>query len=221
MIADEIIMNKILIIRNIRVMIDSDVAELYGVTTKRLNEAVKRNIARFPFDFMFQLTVREKEDLVANCDHLKKLKFSPYLPFAFTEHGAVMLASVLNSERAINVNIQIVRIFNKMREMMLLHKDLLLEMQKINSKLADHDDKILLIFEYLKQFEQSKIQELEQQNRPKIGFKQEKGNKEKGESKKEKGENGDRLPIAIGKASGYRKNLTACREPRAVSRKKI
>jgi phage regulator Rha-like protein len=171
MISDDTIMNKILIIRNIRVMIDADMAELYGVTTKRLNEAVKRNINRFPIDFMFQLTVSEKEELVANCDHLKKLKFSPYLPFAFTEHGAVMLASVLNSERAISVNIQIVRIFNKMREMMLLHKDLLLEMQKINNKLTDHDDKILLIFEYLKQFEQTRVRELEQQNRPKIGFK--------------------------------------------------
>jgi len=130
-IPDEVIMNKIIIIRNLRVMIDSDMAELYGVSTKRLNEAVKRNLKRFPIDFMFQLTITEKEELVAICDHLKKLKFSPYLPFVFTEHGAVMLASVLNSERAITVNIQIVRIFNKMREMMLLHKDLLLEMQKI------------------------------------------------------------------------------------------
>ena len=171
-IPDEVIMNKIIIIRNLRVMIDSDMAELYGVSTKRLNEAVKRNLKRFPIDFMFQLTITEKEELVANCDHLKKLKFSPYLPFVFTEHGAVMLASVLNSERAITVNIQIVRIFNKMREMMLLHKDLLLEMQKINSILVDHDDKIELIFEYLKQFEQTKIQELEQQTLRKIGFKQ-------------------------------------------------
>ncbi len=88
-IADEVIMNKIIIIRNRRVMIDSDMAELYGVTTKRLNEAVKRNMKRFPVDFMFQLTIVEKEELVANCDHLKKLKYSPYLPFAFTEHGAV------------------------------------------------------------------------------------------------------------------------------------
>ena len=172
MIPDEVIMNKVFIIRDHRVMVDSDMAELYGVTTKRLNEAVKRNSSRFPVDFMFQLTMKEKEELVANCDHLKKLKFSPYLPYAFTEHGAVMLASVLNSERAISVNIQIVRIFNKMVEMMLLHKDLLLEMQKMNNKLTDHDDKILLIFEYLKQFEESKIQDLEQQNRPKIGFKQ-------------------------------------------------
>jgi len=98
-IPDEVIMNKIIIIRNLRVMIDSDMAELYGVSTKRLNEAVKRNLKRFPIDFMFQLTITEKEELVANCDHLKKLKFSPYLPFVFTEHGAVMLASVLNSER--------------------------------------------------------------------------------------------------------------------------
>ena len=172
MIPDEVIMNKVFIIRDLRVMVDRDMAELYGVTTKRLNEAVKRNISRFPVDFMFQLTMKEKEELVANCDHLKKLKFSPYLPYAFTEHGAVMLASVLNSDRAISVNIQIVRIFNRMREMMLLHKDLLLEMQKMNTQLNDQDDKILLIFEYLKQFEESKIQELEQQNRPKIGFKQ-------------------------------------------------
>jgi len=172
MIPDEVIMNKVFIIRDQRVMVDNDMAELYGVTTKRLNEAVKRNSTRFPVDFMFHLSISEKDELVANCDHLKKLKFSPYLPYAFTEHGAVMLASVLNSERAISVNIQIVRIFNKMREMMLLHKDLLLEIQKMNNKLMEHDDKIVLIFEYLKQFEESKIQESEQKNRPRIGFKQ-------------------------------------------------
>jgi len=169
---DETILNKILIIRDQRVMIDSDMAELYGVSTKRLNEAVKRNTLRFPVDFMFQLTKPEKEELVANCDHLGKLKFSPHLPYVFTEHGAVMLASVLNSERAIHVNIQIVRIFNKMREVLLSHKDLLLEIQKINSKLNNHEDKILLVFEYLKQFEQNKIQELKKQNHTKIGFKQ-------------------------------------------------
>ena len=90
-VADEVIMNKILIIRNQRVMVDSDMAQLYGVTTKRLNEAVKRNPGRFPEDLMFQLTQSEKDDLVANCDHLVKLKFSPYRPYAFTEHGAVML----------------------------------------------------------------------------------------------------------------------------------
>ncbi|MFH1936869.1 MAG: ORF6N domain-containing protein, partial [Bacteroidota bacterium] len=94
----------------VKVMIDSDLAELYGVTTKRLNEQVKRNAKRFPADFMFQLTEQEKQQVVANCDHLERLKFSPNLPHVFTEHGAVMLASVLHSGRAILVNIQFVRV---------------------------------------------------------------------------------------------------------------
>jgi len=95
-IPDEMIMNKILNVRGIKVMIDSDMAELYGVPTKRLNEQVKRNIRRFPEDFMFQLTEQEKLEVVANCDHLKRIRFSPNLPYVFTEHGAVMLASILN-----------------------------------------------------------------------------------------------------------------------------
>ena len=109
-IPDELIMNKILFVRGVKVMIDSDLADLYGVTTKRLNEQVKRNIKRFPDDFMFRLTEQEKQEVVANCDHLRLLKFSPNLPYVFTEHGAVMLASILNSDRAILVNIQIVRV---------------------------------------------------------------------------------------------------------------
>jgi hypothetical protein len=91
----ETIEKRILFIRYQRVMLDADLAELYGVTTKRLNEQVKRNRNRFPEDFMFQLTEEEKIDVVANCDHLKRLRFSPNLPHAFTEHGAIMLASVL------------------------------------------------------------------------------------------------------------------------------
>ena len=100
MIPDEVIMSKIILIRGQKVMISNDLAELYGVTTKRLNEQVKRNIKRFPANFMFQLTDKEKENVVAICDHLQNLKYSPYLPYAFTEHGSVMLANVLNSERA-------------------------------------------------------------------------------------------------------------------------
>src|SRR5262245_18646864 len=119
LIPDEIVMNKIIIIRGLRVMIDRDLAELYGVPTKRMNEQVKRNKKRFPEDFMFRLTPEEKNEVVANCDHLVTLKFSPNLPFVFTEHGAVMLANVLNSQRAIEVNIQIVRVFTRMREMLL------------------------------------------------------------------------------------------------------
>ena len=119
-------MNKIIMVRGKKIMIDRDLAELYGVTTKQLNQQVKRNAKRFPEDFMFQLTGDEKDEVVTNCDHLRTLKFSPVLPFAFTEQGAVMLASVLNSERAIEMNIQIVRVFTKIREMLLAHKDILL-----------------------------------------------------------------------------------------------
>ena len=98
-------------------MLDADLAGLYGVTTKRLNEQVKRNRKRFPADFMFQLTSREKAEVVANCDHLTRLKFSPTNPFAFTEHGAVMVASVINSERAVEVSVYVVRAFVKLREL--------------------------------------------------------------------------------------------------------
>ena len=99
----EKIQQSILLIRGKRVMLDADLAQLYGVSTKRLNEQVKRNRDRFPEDFMFQLTVAEKTEVVAKCDHLAKLKYSPTHPYAFTEHGAIMLAAVLNTPRAIEV----------------------------------------------------------------------------------------------------------------------
>jgi hypothetical protein len=150
LIPDEIVIHKILLLRGKRVMIDKDIAELYGVTTKRLNEQVKRNKKRFPEDFMFQLSQEEKDEVVANCDHLKTLKFSPNLPFAFTEHGAVMLASVLNSDRAIEVNIQIVRIFTQIREVLLTNKDILLKLEILERKMTGHDEEIRVIFEALK-----------------------------------------------------------------------
>ncbi len=109
-------------------MIDKDIADLYGVPTKRLNEQVKLNIKRFPEDFMFQLTPEEMDEVVANCDHLKNLKFSPNMPYVFTEQGAVMLESVLSSDRAIEVNIQIVRIFTQMREVLASNKDILVKL---------------------------------------------------------------------------------------------
>jgi hypothetical protein len=165
LIPDEIVINKILMFRGKKVMIDRDLAELYGVTTKRLNEQVKRNTRRFPEDFMFQLTQEEKDEVVAICDHLSNLKFSANLPYAFTEHGAVMLASVLNSERAIEVNIQIVRVFTRMREMLSTHKDILLKLEKIEKKLTRHDEEIVLIFQYLKQ-----LLNPPQTPRRKIGF---------------------------------------------------
>jgi hypothetical protein len=172
-IPDELIMNKILILRGMKVMLDSDLAELYGVTTKRLNEQVKRNLKRFPEDFMFQLTENEKQEVVANCDHLKRLKFSPNIPYAFTEHGAVMLASVLNSDRAIMVNIQIVRVFTRMRQLIETHTEILQKLDQLQKKDIEQDEQIVLIFEYLRQLEQSKQQQEEQANRKRIGFRQE------------------------------------------------
>lgn len=164
--TDESVMNKILFIRNKKVMIDRDLAELYGVTTKRLNEQVKRNEKKFPKDFMIQLTAKEKDKVVATCDHLQNLKFSKTLPFAFTEHGAVMLASVLNSDRAIEVNIQIVRIFTKMKELLLTHKDILLKLEQAEKKMNKHGDDIELIFKYLKQL----LTSPEPEPRIRIGF---------------------------------------------------
>ena len=102
--------NRIQVIRGLRVMLDVDLATLYGVQTKRLNEQVKRNRDRFPSDFLFQLTLDEKAEVVANCDHLRNLKFSKELPFAFTEHGAIQAANVLASSQAVEMGIYVVRL---------------------------------------------------------------------------------------------------------------
>ena len=114
--------SKILTIRGVKVMIDRDLAILYGVETKRLNESVKRNIGRFPSHYMFQLSRQEKQELVANCDRFRTLKHSSTLPYAFTEQGVAMLSSVLNSERAIKINIQIIDTFIALRRYALLQK---------------------------------------------------------------------------------------------------
>ncbi|MBI4744152.1 MAG: ORF6N domain-containing protein [Actinobacteria bacterium] len=142
---------KIFTVRNIKVMIDADLAEIYGVSTKRLNEQVKRNKERFPEDFMFQLTKEEKIEVVANCDHLEKLKFSTSLPYAFTEHGAIMLASVLNTPIAVQTSILIVRAFIKLREIMSTHKELVYKLNELESKFEKHDKDIQLIFEAIRQ----------------------------------------------------------------------
>ncbi len=120
-------------------MLDTDLALLYGVTTKRLNEQVKRNRKRFPSDFIFALTRMERDEVVANCDHLRRLKFSPGLPNAFTEHGAIMAASVLNSPRAVVVSVLVVRAFVQFREMLTTHKDMARKLGALEHKLSDHD----------------------------------------------------------------------------------
>ena len=139
---------RILVIRNQKVMLDHDLAKLYGVPTKRLNEQVKRNIKRFPTDFIFSLTSEEKEKVVAICDHLKNLKYSPTLPYAFTEHGAVMAATILNTEIAINVSVQVVRAFIRFREYAITHADLA---RKVNAMEKNYDAKFKVVFDALRQ----------------------------------------------------------------------
>ena len=129
--------NKILMIRGQQVMLDRDLAELYGVETKRLNEQVKRNIERFPEDFMFSLNKTEKDEVVANCDHLQILKFSPTLPLAFTEQGVAMLSSVLKSQKAVEVNIQIMRAFVSMRHFLHNKAQIFTEINTIKSQLLE------------------------------------------------------------------------------------
>jgi hypothetical protein len=147
----ERIERAILLIRGHKVMLDTDLAYLYGVTTKRLNEQVKRNRNRFPADFIFQLTSKEKAEVVANCDHLTKLKFSPAKPFAFTEHDAVMVASVLNSKRAIEVSIYVVRAFVKVREVLGAHGELAQKLAELERRVESHDTHIRSLFDAIRQ----------------------------------------------------------------------
>jgi ORF6N domain len=163
-ITEEKILNKIYYIRGYKVMLDQDLAELYQVPTKRLNEQVKRNIGRFPDDFMFQLTEEEFENLKSQIA-TSSWGGRRVAPYAFTEHGVLMLSSVLNSERAINVNIQIMRIYTKMRELLLTNQEILLKLEQLERKVTGHDEDIQLIFKYLKQ-----LLNPPQEPRPRIGF---------------------------------------------------
>ena len=150
-IATEGITARILELRDKKVMLDGDLAKLYGVPVKAFNQAVKRNIRRFPEDFMFQLSWEETESSRSQFVTLKRGQNIKYLPYAFTEHGVAMLSSVLNSERAIQVNIQIMRAFTKLREMLLTHKDLAAKIETLEKKYAEHDQAIKVIFEAIKQ----------------------------------------------------------------------
>jgi phage regulator Rha-like protein len=164
-IPDEIIISKIYQFRNKKVMVDTDLAELYGVETRVLNQAVKRNLRRFPQDFMFQLNEKEFESLKS-----QKATASwggrRTAPFVFTEHGVLMLSSVLNSDKAIDINVQIIRIFTKMREMLLTHKDILLQLEEMRKSIDDHEDRIDIIYNYLKKFIQD-----QKTPRKEIGYK--------------------------------------------------
>jgi len=165
---DEVVISKIYLIREHKVMLDDDLAELYQVQTRRLNEQVKRNIDRFPQDFMFQLDEKEWENLKSQ-NATSSWGGRRKLPYAFTEHGVLMLSSVLNSDRAIQVNIQIMRIYSKLRAMLMTNKDILLKLEKLEGRVINHDHDIRVVFGYLKELLNPKTEPLR-----KIGFRQKK-----------------------------------------------
>ena len=167
LLSEETIANKIYFIRNQKVMLDRDLAALYGIETKVLNQAVKRNMSRFPEDFMFQLTEIEFQNLKSQIV-TSSWGGTRKLPYAFTEHGVLMLSSVLKSDKAIQVNIQIMRIFTKVRQMLLDTTELKIDILQIQKKLENHDKNIELVFSYLDELIEKKENE---PPRPTIGYK--------------------------------------------------
>lgn len=170
LLSEETISNKIYFIRGQKVMLDSDLASLYEVETKVLKQAVKRNISRFPEDFMFELNKIEYDSLRSQIVTLKKGRgeHQKYLPFAFTEHGILMLSSILKSDKAIQTNIQIMRIFTKVRQMLLDTTEIRVDILQIQKKLENHDKNIELVFSYLDELTEKKENESE---RVRIGYK--------------------------------------------------
>jgi hypothetical protein len=158
---------SILVIRGEKVILDTDLAELYGVSTKVLNQAVKRNKQRFPSDFMFQLSKKEKDEVVTICDHLNKLKFSRNLPYAFTEHGAIMAATVLNSKRAVEVSVYVVRTFVKLRLMLTSNRELARRLNQLEKKVGKHDEDIQTLITAIRRLMQPEASKKQRR----IGFK--------------------------------------------------
>lgn len=150
--SEETIVNKIYNLRKCKVMLDSDLAMLYNVKPIRLREQVKRNIRRFPPNFMFQLTNNEVDKMVSQNAIPSKQHLGGHSPYVFTEHGVLMLANVLKSESAIEVSLRLIEIFVKMREMVLSHKDILLKLEQLERKIINHDENIKLIFDAIKNF---------------------------------------------------------------------
>ncbi len=172
MLTDEVIISKIYLIRGVKVMIDRDLAELYGVDTRTLNQSVKRNPKRFPDDFMFHLTKDEMSNWKSQIVISNKEKMGIRKPpLVFTEQGVAMLSSILNSERAISVNIKIIRVFTKLRSILETHKEIFIKLEQLEKKDIELDEKVTLIFNYLKQLEQSKQEETDFKQRKRIGYK--------------------------------------------------
>ena len=168
---EESISSLIYIIRGEKVMLDYHLATLYAVETRILKQTVRRNKDRFPEDFMFELTDDEINLMVSQKLIPSKKFFGGARPFAFTEQGVAMLSSVLNSKRAISVNIQIIRVFTRMRTIIESHKEILKKLERLEKKDIELDEKVTLIFEYLKELEQTKLEETDFKQRKRIGFK--------------------------------------------------
>ena len=166
-VPDEVVMNKIYVIRNQKVMLDIDLAGLYQVETKVLNQQVKRNLKRFPDDFMFQLTQSEFENLKSQFV-TSSWGGKRKLPLVFTEQGVAMLSGILNSDRAIAVNIQIMRIFTRVRQMLTDNTELRLDIEKIKKKLDNQDKNMEIVFRYLDELLEEKENPI---TRTKIGYK--------------------------------------------------
>ena len=168
---EDSISSLIYLIRGEKVMLDYHLATLYAVETRILKQSVRRNKDRFPEDFMFELTDAEINWMVSQNLIPSKKFFGGARPFAFTEQGVAMLSSILNSKRAISVNIQIIRVFTRMRKMIESHKEILKKLEMLEKKDIELDEKVALIFEYLKELEQTKQEETDFNQRKRIGFK--------------------------------------------------
>jgi len=169
LIPQDIVEQRIFLIRGQKVMIDRDIAALYGIETKHLNRQVKRNIQRFPKEFMFRLTKKEKDELVTICHRLRLIKHSSIPPLAFTEHGVAMLATVLSGKTAIRISIIIIKTFVKLRKTISEYRELSVKLQALQEKVDQHDEEIKTIFEAIRQ-----LIEPPAENKPKrrIGFHQ-------------------------------------------------
>ena len=171
LVMEQKILNRIYVVRGEKIMLDRDLAELYNVETRILNQSIKRNIKRFPKDFMFQLSEKEFKNLMSQ-NVTSSWGGTRKMPYVFTEQGVAMLAGVLNSEIAIQVNIRIIRIFTKLREAMLTHKDILIKLEQLEKQVVQNSEEIQMIFATMKE-----LLNPPQPPRPRIGFrrKDEKG----------------------------------------------
>lgn len=151
LVPTELIQSRILVLRGVRVVLDRDLAQLYGVSTKQLNQQIKRNARKFLDDFMFKLSAEEKAEVVTKCDYLRALKYSPVLPHAFTEHGVLQAANVLNSDTATEMSVHVVRAFVRLRQLIVNHKALATKLAELDARVGAHDEQLAALVAAIRQ----------------------------------------------------------------------